>query len=80
MLKDSKNKDFLDQIYYALGNLMRKEGKEKEALEYYRKSASSSSVNHNQKGKSYLALADHYYSIPDYMNAGKVLRQHRIFS
>ena len=71
MLKDSKNKDFQDQIYYALGNMMKKEGKEKEALEYYRKSASSSSLNQNQKGKSYLALAKHYYSIPDYMNAGK---------
>ena len=71
MLKDSKNKDFQDQIYYALGNMMKKEGKEKEALEYYSKSASSSSLNQNQKGKSYLALAEHYYSIPDYMNAGK---------
>jgi tetratricopeptide (TPR) repeat protein len=71
MLKDSKNKDFQDQIYYALGNMMKKEGKNNEALEYYRKSASSSSVNQNQKGKSYLALAEHYYAIPDYLNAGK---------
>jgi len=71
MLKDSKNKDFQDQIYFALGNMMKKEGKDNEALEYYRKSASSSSVNQNQKGKSYLALAEHYYSIPDYMKAGK---------
>ncbi len=71
MLKDSKNKDFLDQIYYAIGNLMKKEGREKEALEYYRKSASSVSGNRNQKGKSYLALAGHYYAIPDYTEAGK---------
>jgi tetratricopeptide (TPR) repeat protein len=71
MLKDSKNKDFQDQIYFALGNMMKKEGNVREALEYYRKSANSSSVNQNQKGKSYLALAEHYYSMPDYMNAGK---------
>ncbi len=71
MLKDSKNNDFQDQIYYALGNMMKKEGKFKEALEYYSKSASSSSVNQNQKGKSYLALAEHYYGVPDYINAGK---------
>jgi tetratricopeptide (TPR) repeat protein len=71
MLKDSKNKDFQDQIYYALGNMMKKEGKENEALNYYRKSALSSSVNQNQKGKSYLALAEYYYSKPDYMKAGK---------
>ena len=71
MLKDSKNKDFQDQIYYALGNLMKKEGRINEALEYYKKSASSNSLNQNQKGKSYLALAEYYYGKPDYINAGK---------
>jgi len=70
MLKDSKNKDFLDQINYALGNLMKKEGKEAEALDYYIKSASSSTVNLNQKGKSFLALAEYYYGKPEYMKAG----------
>ena len=35
MLKDSKNKDFQDQIYFALGNMSMKEGKEEEAVEYY---------------------------------------------
>ncbi len=71
MLKDSKNKDFRDQIYYALGNLLMKEGNEKEALELFRKSASASSQNLNQKGRSYLALANYYYNISDFMNAGK---------
>jgi len=71
MLRDSKNKDFQDQIYFALGNLMKKEGEISEALEYYKKSASSSSVNQNQKGKSFLALAEYYYAKPDYINAGK---------
>ena len=37
MLKDSKNKDFQDQIYFALGNMSMKEGNEAEALEYYQK-------------------------------------------
>lgn len=71
MLKDVKNKDFQDQIYYALGNLMMKDNNETEAIDFYRKSAYSSSVNQNQKGKSYLALADLYYAKPDYMKAGK---------
>jgi len=70
MLKDSKNNDFRDQIYFAIGNLMKKEGREKEALEYYRKSAASVSGNRNQKGKSYLALAEYWYAIPDYIRAG----------
>jgi tetratricopeptide (TPR) repeat protein len=71
MLKNSKNKDFQDQIYYALGNLMKKEGKIDEALGYFIKSAAASSVNQNQKGKSYLALAEYYYSLPKYMMAGR---------
>ncbi len=71
MLKDTKNKEYFDQIYYALGNMMIKEGKEKEAIAYYRKSASAKSANSNQKGKSYLALADYFYKKPDYLIAGK---------
>lgn len=71
MLRDSKNKDYSDQIYYALGNMMMKEGKTAEAISYYRKSASAGKLNLNQKGKSYLALADLYYSKPDYLNAGR---------
>jgi len=71
MLKDSKNKDFQDQIYFALGNLLMKEGNETEALDLFRKSAAANSSNQNQKGRSYLALASHYYEKPDYMKAGK---------
>lgn len=71
MLRDSKNKDFQDQIYYALGNLMLKEGHEEESINYYRKSASSVSVNQSQKGRSYLALADYYYKKADYINASR---------
>lgn len=71
MLRDSKNQDFQDQIYYALGSLMKKEGKDSESLEYYKKSAASSTVNRNQKAKSYLALADYYFSKPDYIKSGK---------
>jgi tetratricopeptide (TPR) repeat protein len=71
MLRDSKNKDFLDQIYFALGNLSMKEGKENEALDYFRKSASSRSSNTNQKERTYLALADYFYNKPDLMKAAK---------
>ena len=71
MLRDSKNTDFQDQIYYSLANLSMKAGNEEEALGYFRKSVSSSSSNQNQKGRSYLALADYYYKKPDFMNAGK---------
>ncbi len=71
MLKNPKNKDFQDQIYYALGNLSMKEGKKDEALAYYRKSAAAASQNLTQKGRAYLAMATYYFDIPDYMKAGK---------
>ncbi len=70
MLNDSKNKEYQDQIYYALGNVSMKEGKESEALGFYRKSATAKSQNQNQKGRSYLALAEYYFKKPDYMKAG----------
>jgi tetratricopeptide (TPR) repeat protein len=70
MLNDSKNKEYQDLIYFALGNLSMKEGKEPEALGYFRKSATSKSQNQNQKGRSYLALASYYFKKTDYMKAG----------
>jgi tetratricopeptide (TPR) repeat protein len=71
MLKDAKNKDFQDQIYFALGNLSMREGKAEEAIKYYRLSASAPSMNPNQKGRAYLALAGYFYNKPEYMEAGK---------
>ncbi len=71
MLKDAKNTDFHDQIYYALGNLKMKQGNEAEAIKAYRKSAASNTGNNNQKGKSYLALADYFFGKSDFIPAGK---------
>ncbi len=73
MLRDAKNKEFQDQIYFALGNVAMKEGNEPEALDYYRKSASSISSNPNQKGRSFLSLSDYYYNKSDYIKAGQYL-------
>jgi TolA-binding protein len=70
MLRDTKNVDFQDQIYYALGNMAMKEGKEEEALEYYHKSATVISQNQNQRGRSFLALATYYYAKPDFLKSG----------
>ncbi|MEZ5069478.1 MAG: tetratricopeptide repeat protein [Bacteroidales bacterium] len=67
MLRDSKNKEYLDQIYFALGNLAREEGDLPEAIDLYQKSVSASVQNRNQKGISSLTLAKIYYDRPDYM-------------
>lgn len=73
MLRDAKNKEFHDQIYYALGNLMMKEGNEAAALGFYKKSAAATASNQNQKGRSYMSLADYYLERADYINAGLYL-------
>lgn len=69
MLNDVKNKDYLDQIYYALGELAGRQGNTTEALSNYLKSAHHSTTNMQQKGKSYLALGQYYYNLPDYVHA-----------
>jgi tetratricopeptide (TPR) repeat protein len=69
MLKDEKNKEYKDQIYYALGNLAYKEGNTTKAIMQYKKSVRHSIDNSNQKTRSFLTLADIYYDQPDYVNA-----------
>ncbi|KPK87266.1 MAG: hypothetical protein AMS27_02905 [Bacteroides sp. SM23_62_1] len=54
MLKDEKNKEYKDQIYYALGNIFYREGNIEEAIEYYKLSSASSVSNIQQKTKSCL--------------------------
>jgi len=69
MLKDEKNKDYLDQIYYALATIAEKENEEQKAIDYLKLSVSTSTVNTNQKALSYLELAEIYFRRPDYRNA-----------
>lgn len=58
LLKDDKNFDYTDQIYYQVGELFSKEGKFKKAEENYLKSVQQVSKNQNQKALSYLRIAD----------------------
>jgi tetratricopeptide (TPR) repeat protein len=69
MLKDEKNIDYQDQIYYALGNIAMKENQEKKALELYKMSSKTNVSNTYQKSRTYLAIADIYYDRRDYKNA-----------
>jgi tetratricopeptide (TPR) repeat protein len=69
MLRDDKNTEYQDQIYYALGNLSSKEGNFEKALEYYHKSLEVNTGNDQQRTRSYLTLANFYYAIPDYPHA-----------
>jgi len=71
MLRDSRNKDYLDQIYFALGELEQRRGNTVEALKLWSQAAASSTVNTRQKARSYLAIAGHYYAEPDYLKSWK---------
>ena len=66
MLKDDKNNDFQDQIYFALGNLYFREGNVDEAIEYYKLSSIKSISNTQQKTTSCLTIADIYYEQQNY--------------
>ncbi len=70
MLKDDKNIEYQDQIYYALGSIEERAGNMEQALEYYEKSAQASVSNDIQKTTSYLTIADIYYQRKEYKKAG----------
>ena len=69
MAKETKNKDYLDQIYYALAQVAKKDGKDTLVVFYLRKSVSSSMTNNAQKTTSSLQLADLYFDQSNYMDA-----------
>ncbi len=69
MLRDDKNKEFLDQIYYALAEIDLKEGKTEQGIENLKLSVKESVSNNYQKAKSALRLADLYFEIPKYQES-----------
>ncbi len=69
LLRDTKNKEYRDQIYYAFGKIALKEGKENQAIDYFKKSTLFSVSNDLQKGLSFLSIADLYFNRNDYKNA-----------
>jgi tetratricopeptide (TPR) repeat protein len=69
LLKDSKNMEYQDQIYYALGNLSMRKGDIEQAIKYIKQSAAISTNNSNQKGKSYLSLAEYYFNENEYLQS-----------
>ena len=69
MAKDEKNKDFLDQIYYALATIALKETDTTAAVGYLHQSVKTSTSNTMQKAISYLDLAKLTFVNRDYKNA-----------
>lgn len=69
LIKDSKNEDYLDQLYYERAVIAQKNKDIASAKEFLALSIEKSSQNTNQKVKSYLLLADIYYNEIDYLPA-----------
>jgi tetratricopeptide (TPR) repeat protein len=66
MLKDEKNNDYRDQIYFALANVALKDGDSLAAIDYLAKSVATSKQNKYQKAISSLDLADILFSHKNY--------------
>ncbi len=66
MLKDDKNKDYLDQIYYALSEVAFKDANDTLGMHYLKLSVAKSVNNNYQKSTSSLELADIYFAMPEY--------------
>lgn len=71
MLKDGKNLEYKDQIYYALAEIDVKKDDIPNAKINYTESVLWSISNDLQKGISYLALADIHFEERDYLSAQK---------
>jgi len=61
LLKDRKNKEFQDKIYYEMGNFETRHGYLDLGIEYYNNSVRSSVNNKRQKAYSYWSLGRIYY-------------------
>ena len=66
MLKDAKNKEFLDVIYFGLAELSKRQSMIKEAIPLYVMSVAKSINNDAQKSLSSVILADIYYDQQNY--------------
>lgn len=67
MAKDEKNIEYYDQIYYALAEVELEQQHVEEGIALLKKSAKVSTNNPKQKGKSFLRLAQIYFTDREYV-------------
>jgi tetratricopeptide (TPR) repeat protein len=70
MTREEKNNDFLDIIYYTLGEISERQHNTYQALSYYQKSVAKSTSNLNQKAHGYLKLGEINFDLTNYPIAG----------
>ena len=71
MLKDEKNTEFRDQLYYALAKLFLQDNNRMEAIVLLHKSTYYSTANKRQQAISYEELGNLSYQIKNYIKAQK---------
>lgn len=69
MLEDSKNEEFLDQVYFALGEVALEDRRRDESFDLFKSSVAAHVDNDRQLGKGYLKLADLYMEDLEYPTA-----------
>jgi tetratricopeptide (TPR) repeat protein len=62
LLKDKKNLEYQDKIYYEMAAFEQKQGNLEDAMKYYNESVLASINNNRQKAYAYLALGRIYYN------------------
>lgn len=69
MLKDAKNIEYRDQIYFAQGEIALADGLKKDAIGFFTQSLAASTGNTAQRAESYLKLANLYYDREEFVKA-----------
>lgn len=69
MTRYDRNKDYLDQIYYAIGNLYLSRRDTTQAIANYEEAAAKSTRNGIDKAMTLLTLGGLYYDLSDYVKA-----------
>lgn len=69
MLKDEKNQEYLDQVYFTLAELNLESGDKVAAIANFRKSLNTSSRNKAQTAETYLKLAELYFEEETFVEA-----------
>jgi tetratricopeptide (TPR) repeat protein len=72
MLRDSKNREFRDQIYYALAQFSMRQSNTDKAIEYYNLALENHRGNNSQKGLSFLRLGEIYFDEKEYKQAARL--------
>jgi tetratricopeptide (TPR) repeat protein len=72
MLKDNRNREFRDQIYYALAQFSMRQNNADKAIEYYNLALENYRGNNSQKGVTFLRLGEIYFDRKEYQHSASM--------